>query len=132
MTFRDRLALASRIAACLVAGSVAGFVAWTILALGLGSLIWAAPLIVVVALFFGLPSVGVVLALGLVFARSIRNHDAAWCLGLPTAALLAWRVYTPSGHFPPDGTMLIAACAISSSALFFAWSRYLLPVSARA
>ncbi len=125
MTITQRLALAGRIAACVLAGSVAGFIAWVIGALGLGSLAWAAPLLLVAILFFGLPGIGMLLAIGLVFARSIGRHTAIWCLALPVAAMLAWRVCQPAAAFPPDGTMLVALCAAASSGLFFAWSRYL-------
>jgi hypothetical protein len=124
MTLNERFALTARIAACALAGSVAGFLAWAIGALGLGSLVWVAPFILVVALFFALPSFGLLIAVGLLFARSIRRHTAAWCLALPLAALACWRAYDANAGFPADGTALVALCAAASSALFFAWDRY--------
>ncbi|WP_231639276.1 hypothetical protein [Sphingomonas profundi] len=124
MTLHDRLALVARIAACALAGSAAGFVAWAIGALGLGSLVWAAPLVLVAALLFGLPSFGLLLAIGLVFARSIRRHTAGWCIALPVAAMAAWRIAAPDAAFPPEGLSLVALCAAASSALFFGWMRY--------
>lgn len=124
MTLADRFALTARIAACALAGSIAGFLAWAIGALGLGSLVWVAPFMLVMALFFGLPSFGLLIAVGLLFARSIRRHTAGWCIALPLAALAGWRAYDAQATFPADGTALIALCAVASSALFFTWDRY--------
>jgi hypothetical protein len=124
MSLADRVALTARILACAIAGSMAGFLAWAIGALGLGSIMWAAPFMLVGALFFGLPSFGVLIAIGLLFARSIRRHTTGWCLGLPLVALLGWRIYDSKVGFPADGTALIGLCAIASSAMFYAWDRY--------
>ncbi|TVV72214.1 hypothetical protein [Sphingomonas solaris] len=85
---------------------------------------WAAPLVVVAGLFFGLPSFGLVLAAALLFTRSIRTHTAGWCLGLPLAVMIGWRGFEPSDGFAAQGTTLVALCAVASSALFFASSRY--------
>ncbi len=124
MTLTERFQLTARIAACALAGSVAGFLAWAVGALGIGSLIWAAPLVLVATLFFGLPSFGLLLATGMIFARSIRRHTGEWCVALPLVAMAAWRLCDAGAHFPADGMLLVALCAATSSALFFVWDRY--------
>lgn len=127
MTLNERFTLTLRIGACAVAGSLAGFLAWAIGPLGLGSLLWAGPLVIIAALFFGLPSLGILMAIGLVFGRSIRRHTVGWCMALPLVAMAAWRAYDRSLDFPADGMALVALCAVASSALFLAWDRYLVP-----
>lgn len=124
MTLFERLAMTGRIAACVTAGSIAGFLMWAIGAIGLGSVAWAAPLVMVVALFFGLPSFGLLLAAGMLFSRSIRRHTAAWCVGLPLAAMICWRGYGAGAALATEGTTLVAFCAATSSALFYLSSRY--------
>ncbi len=124
MTLSERLAVTGRIAACVVAGSLTGFMMWAVGAIGLGSVAWAAPLVMVVALFFGLPSFGLLLAAGMLFSRSIRRHTAAWCMGLPLAAVVAWRGYGAGAALAAEGMTLVALCAATSSALFYLSSRY--------